>query len=217
MAPGQVCAQHDTTAAKQTPSITTMGGQITRTHVAFETAHRRSIAARTCATTHPIQDRPVPHWLSSEPRLEQHESLRNVATGCHFVPRKKHVAETQKPDSPCTCARNFRLRRGPGQHAKKHTPCTVGCTVGKRVQVKSAAHANRRRAVDRAIGRMAGRATGPSQIAGLARNAASEPIRMTALLAKLKSAIRVFRIQSVKPSCQLWMKRRSFTRYDYVD
>ena len=53
---------------------------------------------------------------------EQHESLGNVATGCHFVPRKKHVAEIRKPNSPLHLRKEFPPRQGPGQHAQKtHT------------------------------------------------------------------------------------------------
>ena len=66
------------------------------------------------------------------------------------------------------------------------------CTVGKRApNSESAAHANPRRAVDRAIGQMAQRPTWSAQaIAALARNAASESVYLTAQRARLKSEVR---------------------------
>ena len=200
-------------------AITTIRGQITKTQVALDAADRRSIAARAGHNDAPVfrTGQSSIGWAQN-PAPEQHESLGNVATLCHFVPRKKHVAEIRKPNSPLHLRKESSPPQGPGTtRAKKHTPCTVGCTVGKRAPIPEA-QANRRRAVNRAIGQMARLATWSAQaIAALARNAASEPVRLIALRARLKSLSGVFRDQSVKPSTPIMSENRSFRRHDYAN
>ena len=87
-------------------------------------------------STPPITDRsrhwyvPTTHPLSTtgqcsiswaqNPALEQHQSLGNVATECHFVPRKKHVAEICKPNSLLHLRKGFSPAQGPGTTRAKN-------------------------------------------------------------------------------------------------
>ena len=151
-------AKHDTTARTRTPAITTMCGQITKTHCAIDAAVRRSIAARVRAIDAPVvNDESSIDWAQN-PAPEQHESPGNVATQCHFVPRIKHVAEARKPNSPLHLRKKTAPDQGPGQHAPKKAPrvqSNVQCA--KEADLRRAARVYRH-AVDSAVGRLAQRA-----------------------------------------------------------
>ena len=82
-------------------AITTTRGQITKTQIALDAADRRSIAARVRADDAPVFSTGQSSMGSAQnPPPEQQESLGNVATVSHCVPRKKRVAVIRKPNSP---------------------------------------------------------------------------------------------------------------------
>ena len=113
-----------------------MRGPITRTHVALEAAHRRSIAARERANDAPVSNHgSVFHWPWAQNLALEHTKALEMLPPCPTLSHEKRMSpKSGSPTRPCTCATEFRLRRGPGQRRKKRTACTAGCTVGKRAQ-----------------------------------------------------------------------------------
>ena len=145
--------------------------------------------------THPLSTTSLPLTELRTPRRSDTKSLKMLPPSATLSHAKSMSPKSENPTRPCTCARKLRLPRGLGQHAKK----------AHRVQwnVQYAKEPNVRRAAARSIGRSAGwpgAAWSIESIAALARNAAPESVRLNILRAKLKSAVPVFRDQSVKPS-----------------
>ena len=186
-------AKHDTTARTRTPAITTMCGQITKTHCAIDAAVRRSIAARVRAIDAPVvNDESSIDWAQN-PAPEQHESPGNVATQCHFVPRIKHVAEARKPNSPLHLRKKTAPDQGPGQHAqKKHPVYSRMYSVRKRPTSGGPPESIATLSIARSAGWPSAPTWCTQAIAALVRNAAPEPVRVTAMPASLKSLSRDF-------------------------
>ena len=101
-------------------AITTIRGQITKTQVAIDAADRRSIAARARQRRTRFQRRAVFHWLSSEPPRRSNTKAFEMLPLCATLSHEKSMSpKSESPTRPGTCATDFRLRGGPGQHAQK--------------------------------------------------------------------------------------------------
>ena len=154
-------------------------------------------------TTHPFSGRrTVFHWLGSEPRAG---ATRKPWKCCHFVPfcpTKKAWCRNPKTQLALVLAQGIFASAGVRDNTrKKHTPCTVGCTLGKRAQIperRPSQSPPRCRSGNRPDGR-ARRLVRPSDCRPRQEcRVGADPPDCPA--ARSKSLIRVFRNQSVKPS-----------------
>ena len=122
------------------------------------------------------------------------KTLEMLPPGATLSHEKGMSPKSENPTGPCTCARNSRLRMGPGQHAQKTHAVYSG--MYSRQESPNSGAPRKPIAAALSIRQTAGwpsanqvrRSDSP-----LTRNAAPESVRLTILRAKLKSAIRVFR------------------------
>ena len=130
-------ANHDTTAPKRTPG----NHDNTRSNHEDPGRHRRGGSpidrgTGACQRRTRFQRRAsLPLAGLRTPRRSNTKASEMLPLSATLSHEKSMSPKSESPTRPCTCARNFRLRRARDNTRKKHTPCTVGCTVGKRAQI----------------------------------------------------------------------------------